>query len=327
MNRMMAAAVRHVEPVVEPPPGRVADVYAQMRGETGLLPPFICLAPHPEVLASVWVAGRETWLAGPVGRLDREVIAAAVSRANECPFCVQAHSMTQRVSRRDVEADPRLASLARWAEASGRPDGVAGRPFDDDEVPWLVGTAVAFHTVNRYVNVLLEESGVPKPLRVLGPIADRVGDALVGKPMLQLNPPPGRSLDLLPRADLPDDLGWAGGDETVAQAMARADAALEEAAEKGIAEDVRALIAARIAGWDGEPALSRSWADEAASDLDPADRPAATLGILTALASFQVDDSVVEAFRRVRPGDADLVVTVVWPAWQAAKRIGGWLAP
>lgn len=96
LTRMMARSVRHVEPLVQPASPRAAEVYAQMRDETGLLPPFLCQAAQPEVLAAAWVAAREAWSAGPVGRLEREAVAAGVSNADRCPFCVEAHTMTSR---------------------------------------------------------------------------------------------------------------------------------------------------------------------------------------------------------------------------------------
>lgn len=327
LDRMMASSVRHVKAVRTPPPGLAADVYAAMRSESGLLPPFICLASNPEVLAAVWVAGREAWLAGPVRRIDREVVAAGVSRANECPFCVEAHTMTQRVARADPERDPRLGAIDAWAASTLRPDALPDPPFGPDEAPWMIGTAVAFHTINRIVNVLLSESGVPAPMRVFGKVADRVGDALVGKPMLELNPEPGGALDLLPPAAHPADLHWASADPVVTEAFARADAALDRASS-ALPADVRALVAERVSEWRGQaPGLSRSWAEEAAAALDPPDRPAAVLGLLVALASYQVDDGVVAAYRDVEPSDGALVAAVAWPAWQAARRVGAWLVP
>ncbi len=327
LNRLMAAAVRQVDPVIKPPDGLVAEVYAQMGDECGLLPPFICQAAAPEVLAASWTASREAWLAGPVGRLEREVIAAGVSRANRCPFCVEAHSMTQRVADHDVAGDEHLGAIAAWAEASSSPEGVPPSPFPPEHIPWMVGTAVSFHYVNRVVNVLLEESGVPGPMRRLGRTADLVADRLVGKPMLRLNPEPGRSLTLLPETPLPGDLEWAATDKYVAGAFARADPAFARAAEKVYADDVRELIAERVSTWDGSaPGVSRAWVDAAVADLPAGQRPQATLGLLSALASYQIDDGTVAAFRRDRPADRDLVVAVAWPAWLAAKKIGSWLA-
>lgn len=327
LNRMMAGAVRHVEPVVKPPDGLVADVYAQMSEECGLLPPFICQASAPEVLAASWTAGREAWLAGPVGRLEREVVAAGVSRANRCPFCVEAHSMTQRVADHDVAGDERLEAIAAWAEASSSPDALPAAPFSREHTPWMVGTAVSFHYVNRVVNVLLDASGVPGPMRRLGRVAGLVADRLVGRPMLRLNPEPGRSLKLLPETPLPGDLEWTATDEYVAGAFARADAAFARAAEKVYADQVRELIAERVSTWDGSaPGVSRAWVDAAVANLPPGQRPPATLGLLSALASYQVDDGTVAAFRHDRPADRDLVVAVAWPAWLAAKKVGSRLA-
>jgi hypothetical protein len=56
-------------------------------------------------------------------------------------------------------------------------------------------------------------------------------------------------------------------------------------------------------------------------------RPAARLALLTALASHQVDASVVAAFRHQAPTDHELLALLSWSSWVAALRVGSWLAP
>ncbi|NUP00231.1 MAG: carboxymuconolactone decarboxylase family protein, partial [Nonomuraea sp.] len=61
--------------------------------------------------------------------------------------------------------------------------------------------------------------------------------------------------------------------------------------------------------------------------LPPAERPAARLALLTALASHQVDRRAVEEFAATAPGDAALVEVTAWASLSAARRVGAWCAP
>jgi hypothetical protein len=78
-------SVRYIRQVRESDASElVTQVYRQMNREFVLGPPFTVHSPIPEVLAGVWIASRESLIAGPADRVEREMIAAAVSRINAC---------------------------------------------------------------------------------------------------------------------------------------------------------------------------------------------------------------------------------------------------
>lgn len=342
MNRMMQGAIRHVDKRGGVESDLAREVLAQLGDETGPIPPFTVHRPHPEVLAAVWTMGRETWLAGPVPRLPREAVAAGVSRANRCPFCVEAHTMTMRVAGqrgdadvlrqgRELDAlDEDVRPYVAWGAASLDPGSaeLAAPPFGEEQAPWFVGTAVAFHYINRVVNVLLKESGVPAVFRPLGAISDRVADRMVGEPMLALRPEPGAALRFVPDGPLPDDCGWAAADPVVRQAVAGWTALFDEVGAAMLGGEGAGVVRDILAGWRGEaPELGKAWAEDAVAGLGEAEGAAARLTLLTALASFQVTDDDVAAFRAHRPSDRDLVGVVAFGAYAAARRIGSWLTP
>ena len=60
--------------------------------------------------------------------------------------------------------------------------------------------------------------------------------------------------------------------------------------------------------------------------LAPADRPAGRLAILTALASYQVSDAIIDEFRRGGGTDRALIEVTSWAALVAARRVGSWIA-
>lgn len=341
-RRATLAQIRHVAPV--PPaaaPPLVARVYAQVEHDFGMLaPPLSLHAPAPGTLAAAWLMLRETLLAdGAADRAVKEVVATAVSRGNACPYCVDVHGATLHGFARGREAaaiaedriediaDPGLRGLARWARASGtRPAaGRTGLPFVPELAPELVGVAVTFHYLNRMVNLFLTDSpfppGLPHALR--GAVTRAFGAVL--RPAARTRRAPGRSLDLLPGAPLPADLAWAAGSPAVAQAFARAAAAIDEAGCRAVPGTVRELVESELEDWDGRPrGIGRGWADELVSGLPAGDRSAGRLALLTALASWQVGQAPVDAFRRDHPDDETLIGLASWASLAAARRVGSW---
>ncbi|SCF02245.1 alkylhydroperoxidase AhpD family core domain-containing protein [Micromonospora matsumotoense] len=337
-RRTVLAHVRHVRPVApHRADGLVARVYGQVERDFGMLaPPMALHSPAPDVLAASWTMLRETLVAtGPAGRAAKEAVAAAVSAANRCPYCVDVHGATlvglfpggdgagPAVDRLD---DGPWSPLARWA---GRPSphGPAGPPpAPAAQVPELVGVAVVFHYLNRMVNVFLRDSPLPDtPSLARGVVqrtAARVMGALARRPC-----PPGAALELLAAAPPPADLAWAGA-TVLADGLARGYAAIEDGGRQVVPAGVRELVAARCADpQDGPAGISaRPWVEDAVAGLSPVERPAGRLALLTAFASYQVTDAVVADFRAHHPGDDALVTLTAWAALTAARRYGPALA-
>lgn len=326
--------------------GLVADVYEQMEAEAGLLPPFTVYSPEPRLLAAAWSAGRESWLAGPFDSALREAVAASVSNANSCPYCLDAHTMMlsgaghggtaaalrtgeRRVRRTHVDA------VVEWAEATGEPgsDILAEPPFGPGELPAAIAVAVFFHMTNRVANVLLSESALPVPMPgPLRSVALGIAGATVGAEITARELPYGRSLGLGPKSDqgqrVPQDMAWASSLPAVAAANARLAYVTDDLVSDVLSAATVELVEKRIAGWEGgSPGFGKAWLTQACSDLDAQETPTARLALLTALASHQVTDEDVDAFRSVQPGDAALVTVVAWAAFGAARRIGTWLTP
>jgi AhpD family alkylhydroperoxidase len=334
--------IKHLSPVspsaADP---LVATVYAQVEEDFGMLAPPVSLhAPVPELLAASWVMLRETLVAaGRADRTAKEVVAAAVSLGNSCPYCVDVHSSTLYGLTRADDAtavadgrlgevgDARLHAIADWARTAGRSAAVPP-PFPAEQAPELAGVAVVFHYLNRIVNVFLTASPFPDQVPAgVRPGLRRLAGRMVG-PAARRFCDPGASLDLLPDAPLPGDLSWAAGTEHVADGLARSAAAIERAGDAAVPGSVRELTLAGLAAWDGEPpGLGRGWVDDAIADLPEVERPAGRLALLTAMASYQVDESVVDEFRRDRPDEATLIGLTSWAAMAAAREVGSRLLP
>jgi hypothetical protein len=140
-------------------------------------------------------------------------------------------------------------------------------------------------------------------------------------------PVSGGTLRLLPEAPLSPDLAWAAGNPTIADALSRASAAYERAGRRAVPDAVRDLVRAEVAAWDGQlKGMSRSWVEDAIRELPAADQPAGRLALLIALASYQVDQGAVDAFRAEAPGDATVVELASWASFTASVRVTGWMA-
>src|SRR5215472_9137280 len=86
------------------------------------------------------------------------------------------------------------------------------------------------------------------------------------------------------------------------------------------------VVLERVADWRGEFAgPSRGWVEDAIRAVAEPERPSARLGLLAALASFQIDSGIVESFRERSSSDEALLGTVAWAAFTTARRVGTWL--
>lgn len=322
---------------------RAAAVRRQIARDFGaLVPPFALHLPVPDLLCAYWAIFREPTYGPRVDRAAKEAVAAAVSANNSCPYCVDVHTtMLRALGGRSPAAaiesgqvgdiaDPALREVVAWARAHRRPGApiLRQRPFPDAHAPELMGVAVAYHYINRMINIFGPASPFPLTPSTLKPIARR-GAVPVFRRLLARPVRPGASLDLLAAARLPDDLTWAQGDPVIAEAFGRAAATFDKVGEQAVPEPVRQLVTARLSTWRGEdPGLSRSWVETPVEALPEAHRPLGRLALLSAFASYQVDPRIVQE-ARPRPGpegDAALIATAGWASFTAARWIGSWLA-
>ncbi len=295
-------------------------------------------APMPEVMAGVWSILRETLLAGQVDRAQKEVVAATLSNqrlpvlrrcAHPDAACHLGSRCSWRAAAGRLRQHPRPAAARAGPVGAGAPGRQSGccapPPFADAAAPEIIGTAVAFHYINRMVNVFLGETLPPLPSALQG-VTRRLYAATAGKRIVR-GLQQGRSLPLVPRADLPDDLAWAAANPAVAGAFSGLAAVIEAAGAQVLPEYMRLLVSEQIYAWNGEAmGISRRWVDEALADAKIAHLPAARLMLTTALASYQVDASMIEEFRAQYPNDAQLIAATAWASFTAARRAGLWLA-
>ncbi|MET8231716.1 carboxymuconolactone decarboxylase family protein [Micromonospora sp. NPDC005298] len=305
--------------------GTTARVYQQLRDDfLGPVPTFQALAAVPEVLAATWALMREGLLAGSASRVDREVVAAAVSRANRCPFCLDAHVMllhalgehelAEIIARGGTPPEPRHAELVRWAEASRTPTAT---DWTSRYAPEVTGTLLAFHFINRIVSALLAPDLLPGGLQ-RSPLVRSVGGRLYAR-TVRGSTEPGRSLALLGTgAGTPP--AWAGQSP-----VGVAYAALRDAANRCgdlLGDVARQTVTATVRWEDGRfPARPSDWAVDLVRDVPGTDRVGTRIALLAAFAPSAISAGDVALWRLSHPGDADLVRLVAYGAITATDHV------
>lgn len=311
-------------------------VLDQSAREFQVAPPVTIHISDPDLMAGLWSATREAYVVNAKGRAKREAVAAAVSALNECPYCVTVHASMFASTGADArqlsnpsELPPDIAAAHKWAAATLAPDSdiLHSHQIPPHETAQIFATAVLYHYINRVVSVFLEDSPVALPGMMTG-AGQKITHAsfkFFGRRITKINPEPGQSVGQT-SAKLPAEFSWAASNPDVARAMAYFASTAENAGHEAVSETVRALVTAHLAEWRGEkPPLSRAWVEELVTSMPSKDKPAARLALMVARAPWQIDDSLVNDFRKGTPDDKALLQTVAWASFAATRRIASWL--
>ncbi|CAG7655048.1 carboxymuconolactone decarboxylase family protein [Paenibacillus allorhizosphaerae] len=335
--------IKYIRPLpVSSSDGFVSEMYKQIRRDFGFIGDiFIMHSPSPRLLASIWAALRETELVGVVPRGIKEAVAAAVAKANQCSFCVDAHTtmlmaagnheVAQKISDDQVDSisDEKIRSIVKWALATRSPGSsiLQNPPFTAQEAPEMIGTAVTNHYINRMMDVLLtNKTLVPINHFLLNHMIKRV-IALLFSSSIRKSRKPGESIIFLSEALLPDDLSWAKSHPFISPAFASFAAATDEAGHNIMSEQARSSVRHYIEEWDGkEPGLSRNWVEQTVKKLSGPSKIAAKIALLIAIAPYQIDEDLIQEFRSAYEDDVQLLNVFSWSSFTAARKIGSWLA-
>jgi hypothetical protein len=156
-------------------------------------------------------------------RLDRtttEAMTAVLSRVNDC-YCGDMlvslvhgggkHEAAAQIFSRSEEeiADPILRERLEWVKAVATPgsQSPADTPFTAEQLPEVIGSLLAMSHINRFSHVVMAGSPLKAPLgfqRIKSAALRMFGTVL--KTTTERPIQPGRALDLLPPAPLPDDI-------------------------------------------------------------------------------------------------------------------------
>jgi len=302
----------------------------QIKQDFGFLAePFMLHAASSSILAASWILVRETVLVGTVERRIKEVVATAVSESNQCPYCVDAHTIMFNalgdVPSTSLHNHPNeeIRLAYEWGLATRTLKSVPiQRPsFTQDTIPEILGTALAFHYINRMVSVFLDETPLPLHNRWFKRIQQQMA-AFGLKGVIRRNKIVGESLPLLPDDTLKPSLDWLDDSTNVGKAIGKWAYTIHCSGELALTEIARNAIIDYLQSWYGiDPPLGTDWLNAITADLQGEDHAGATLGLVTALCPYRMTRNQIDNYRRFQPSDSTLVAAAAWASMQAAIRI------
>lgn len=292
----------------------------------------------PELLAGVWTGGRETILVSEhLDQTTKEAMTATLSSINDCAYCGDmlvslVHSGGDHQAARQILAvseeqinDVALRNRLQWVKAVATPGYQGGIPqvFSQAELPEAIGSLMAMSHINRFSHVIMDGSPVNAPLG-LNPIKQTAlrlfGHELKSTKLHRVMP--GRALNLLPPADLPNDLDWAKSNPRIADALSRWANVIDKHATALVDKEVIACVEASLQHWQGEQMpISRSWVELEVQNLSGFNRDLAKLTLVLAKAPYQVDESLIEPVFKAQNNQEDFIRIVAWAAFTSARKI------
>ena len=176
--------------------GKLNQLYKHIELNFGkLAEPFVLHSLNEELTAGVWALLYETVLVdGKVKRSLKEAIATSISEINKCNYCVDAHTImvfgTERALQNTItdiksgKTEPRSEEdkTILWALKNLDFDSpiILNPPFNKEEAPEIIGTAVLFHYINRMITLFAGDTPLPTT-KMRGIILNLVSKYVFGK--------------------------------------------------------------------------------------------------------------------------------------------------
>ena len=283
------------------------------------------------------MASRESELVGNVPREIKEAIAASVSKLNQCPYCVDAHTimiratgekrLAQLISQEQYgKINPdRARKIVKWALSTLSPESktISSPPFEAKEAPEIIGTAVFYHYINPMVTIFLDNSPIPVPFfkAQMKQLASHIFKKAVNR-----SKSPGTSLTLLPNRKLPKDLSWSKESPNIAGAYARFAGVIKDLEKTVVPKQTQQTVNQYTNEWSTKSQeFGSEWLEEATIKMDPQSKIATTIALLTVFTPYKMTKETINNFRRFFPQQNQLLGITAWASFTKARRIGNWL--
>jgi len=318
--------------------GVVAEVYDQIADDFFVNGSLTSRSGVPDLFAAIWAGGRETVLVDDqLDRTTKEAMTATLSSINDCPYCGDMMvSLVHAADRHDDAAwilkqaedritDPLLPERLLWVRAVATPGAKppSSTPFNLAQMPEVIGSLMALSDINRFSHIVMDGSPVNAPFGIdtVKAFALRLfGGELRATHRHPLEP--GRTLHLLPEADLPDDMQWASPNPRIAGTVARWTAAVERESRQVIPDRTRLLVHNSLKQWQGEQMpISRNWVEQEVVGLDGNERAIARLALVIAKAPYQSDDGLVADVLEYNPEQEPFLRILAWSTFTAARHV------
>ncbi len=154
--------------------GIVGEIFADIQKTIGMVPhAFQAYANNPDLLRTNWEKLKAIMFQGELSRKTKESMALAISAANDCQYCVAAHSMVLKmlkVADEEIEKimrlefrDEREGAIINFAFKAGTdPHSVTDQDltrlrdlaFSDKQILEALGVMEIFSAYNRFLDAL-----------------------------------------------------------------------------------------------------------------------------------------------------------------------------
>jgi hypothetical protein len=318
--------------------GLVKEVCLQSERDFFINGTITCHAAAPEIMAGMWVGGRETALTNiELPAWLKKAMGAALSEVNKCPYCedmllslthgAHQNNVANSLRKNEVEsiADEITQERLKWTKASITRDSpeLDTPPFSQEEMPEALGTLVVFNYTNKISDFTMDGSPVPTLFR--GGALKLFGVELRESSAMDLEH--GASLKLLPEVEISEDFHWAASNPLVADSLSRWNHVVETGINDVLCKETQNKIRENLKSWEGgQMGLSRAWVEEEIQEIREDERDKARLALIVVKASYQIDDGAIEKVVRQGLSEADLVKLGAWGALLGAKTISNWCA-
>ena len=162
--------------------GTVGEIFGEIKKTFGMVPHlFRAYANNPDLLRTNWEKHKAIMIQGELSRKTKESMALTISAANDCHYCVVAHSMALKmlkVAEAEIEKikrlefdDERESAIVNFAfKAATDPHRVTDQDlqrlrdlaFSDKQILEALGVMEIFSAYNRFLDALdvpLESKG------------------------------------------------------------------------------------------------------------------------------------------------------------------------
>ncbi len=328
-NSVGHKTIKYLKPVIyRESIGDIRKIYDEINLDYVLGPPFTIHAALPELMAGVWSLVRETMIVNRhVNRLTKEAVAGGVSTSNQCPFCVEIH-----LKMSGGRTEKNKNDIFEWSKNHYSPNSklIIDPPFSQEEAPEIIGTALAFHYINRMVSVFVTDYPLPVPrfFKFLKPTISSFFKLTAAKNITGLNVNPGTSLKRMPDAILPEEFSWAHSNTHISDCFAGFDTIISRVGENHISFDVRKKILTFLGNWNGDiQEIGNRWLEEEILQIEDNEKKVlARLILLASIQPYKITEQHIIELRKQDYKDEQLIAAASWGSWQATKRISSWLS-
>ncbi|MEL7001332.1 MAG: carboxymuconolactone decarboxylase family protein [Bacteroidota bacterium] len=317
---------------------KVKEIYKELKNDMGdVVEPISLHAINPELLEGIWNILREVVVVnGKMTRIQKEAIGAAVSEANRCNYCVDAHTImliglkdyataSAIVKRKpDMINDTLLRNLVKWSLDTRNFNSVIIKfpPFSSQQAPEAIGTAVFFHYLNRMVSAFLGPTILPVNINFLKgsmkKMAGKMFASTLSREKEQKIFKPKNFDNVL------DRIPWTLCNPQVRHVYSQFYLTLNSLAEKYVPEEVRKFINNELNNWDGVDQFITTDKDAKLQDVSEQHQELAGVLYTQAFAPHKININDIEKLKRLFPQDTDeaILVSFAWASFQAALYIG-----